>query len=237
MLYLYHGSNTKKVADQTNKLIAGLLAKRPLAHVFSFEGETLQEEDLDALIEARGLFVEKHIVVLRQVLGSVESREIVLARLARFAETQNIIVLSEHVLTADQKKVLTKHAVKIEEYKKTEKEKEQFNVFSLSDALGTRNKQELWVLYMQALQNGVEPESIQGTLHWTVRSMLVSVSAKSAEESGQKPFVYSKFKRFASHYKKEEIVSLSRSLISLYHDAHRGAGDLRMGLERWILSL
>jgi len=238
MLYIFHGSNTHKVADQTNKLVTGLLAKRPLAQVFSFEGGMMKESELDELIEAQGLFVEKYIVVLRQTLEVALSRDMVLARIQRLADTQNIFVISENKLLAEHKKILTKHATKIEEHTQVVKKEEVFNVFALSDALGVRNKQALWVGYTQALQAGLEPESIHGTLHWAVKAMLGATNTKSAEEAGQKSsFVYNKFKRYASNFKKGELAKLSQSLIVLYHDARRGKHELKTALERWILEV
>lgn len=238
MLYVFHGTHTHKVADQTNKLVAGLLAKKPLAQVFSFEGGMVQESDLDALIEAQGLFVEKHIVVLRQTFEVAESRDVVLARLKRLADTQNIFVISENKLLAEYKKILTKHATKIEEHTQAVKEKEAFNVFALGDALGARNKQALWVGYIQALRAGLEPESIHGTLHWAVKAMLGAANTKSAEEAGQKSsYAYNKFKRYVTNFKKGELVALSRSLITLYHDARRGKTELKTALEQWVLKV
>lgn len=238
MLYVYHGNNVLKVADQTNKLVASLKAKRPLVEVFSFESGQLSGSDLDALIEAQGLFVEKHIVVLRQMFEVVESRDVVLTRLKRLADTQNIFIISENKLLAEYKKTLTKHATKIEEHTQAIREKEVFNVFALGDALGARNKQALWVGYMQALRAGLEPESIHGTLHWAVKAMLGTVATKSPEEAGQKSaYSYNKFKRFSTNFTKEELTTLSRSLIAIYHDAHRGKTDLKIALEQWVLQV
>lgn len=237
MLYVYHGTNTTKVSDQASRLVANLLNKKPDAQVFSFEGGNMAEADLDALIEAQGLFVEKHIVVIKRPLVVVESRDIVLARLEQFAKTSNIFVIIEDKLLAEHKKAFTKHAEKIEEHAHTKEEKAFFNVFALADALGERNKQSLWVGYMQALHAGLEAESIHGTLHWAVKAMLACGSASSAEEAGQKPYSFNKFKRFANNFSKEELADLSQSLVVLYHDARRGKHDLKVALERWTLSV
>ncbi len=166
-----------------------------------------------------------------------ETRSIVVPRLKRIAETQNIFVIAEGKLLAEHKKVLEKHAHQTEEHALKKVEKESFNVFALSDALCARNKQMLWSLYMQALRAGLEPESIHGTLHWSVRTLLSVVRSKSFEESGQKQFTYNKYKHTASIFKEEELVRFSRELISIYHDARRGGLELTLALERWILAL
>jgi hypothetical protein len=63
-------------------------------------------------------------------------------------------VFLEDALKADLLKVFEKHAEKVQEFKKVEK-KERFNSFLLADALGQRNKEKLWVLYHQALGEGI----------------------------------------------------------------------------------
>ena len=118
MLFVIHGTHTTKVADQTTRLIGQLLKKKPDAQVFYFEESDVNENDIDALVEAQGLFVEKHIVVLKQTLQKAESRDIVLPKLEQFKDTQNIFIVSEGKLLAEHKKKLTKHAEKIEEHKK-----------------------------------------------------------------------------------------------------------------------
>lgn len=237
MLYVFFGTNITKVSDQASRLVSSLLKKKPDAQVFSFEGGAILESDIDALIEAQGLFVERHIVVIKRPFVVAESRDVVLARLEQFATTQNIFIIIEDKLLAEHKKAFTKHAEKIEEHVEVEKAKKPFNVFALADALGAKNKQALWVGYMGALRAGLEVESVHGTLHWAVKAMLSASGAGSPEEAGQKPYSYNTYKRYAHNYSPEELVSLSRDLITLYHDARRGKHDLKVALERWILSI
>lgn len=237
MLYVFHGNNRKKVTDRANALIASLVNKKPDAQVFTFDSKDMYGEELDSLIEAQGLFVERHIVVLKQPLQDSENKETVLDRLERFAQTQNIFIILEDALLASHKKTLSKHAEKIEEHTESKADTKPFNVFGLGDALGEKRKRALWTGYIQALEHGIEVESVHGTLHWALRGMLLAQNTSSPNESGQKPFMHSKFKRYANNYTRKELVTRSRELIALYHDARRGKHDLKIALERWILSI
>ena len=237
MLYVIHGSNTTKVADQAKKLVTGVLRKRKGAQVFTFEGEVLRVEHLDALIEAKGLFVEKHIIVIKQPYTTVEGKKIIGDRLRRFSETDNIVVLVEGKLLAHDKKKLEKHAHKIEEHAEEEKKNPVVNVFSLTDALGARKKQELWTGYRQALRTGVEPESIHGTLFWAVKTMVIAKKSDSCEGAGQKEYVYKKNRVYAKNFKEGELLHMSRELIEIYHQARRGGCEIALALERWILRM
>ncbi len=230
MLYVFHGTDVKKVADKTNNLVNLLLEKKPDAQVFSFEGLFLDEIKLDEVIEAQGLFVEKHIVVLKQVFEFENSRKVVLKHIERIANTQNIFILSENKLLASHKKVLEKHAKKIEEHKSVAK-KDVFNVFSLSDAFCKRNKRELWLGYVKALRSGVSVENIHGTLHWTARRMLIASKGDTKGFGGS----FYKYKKYATNFSFDELLKISRDLISIYHKAREGRRDLKTSLEKWIL--
>lgn len=237
MLYVIHGNNTTKVADQATKLVKGILEKRKGAQLYTFEGENLQVDQLDALIDARGLFVEKHVIVIKQPYIKTEVKNVMFERLKRFSETDNIVVLVEGKILAQDKKKLEKYAHRIEEHALEEKKKDVFNVFTLGDALGRRKKQELWSGYIQAQRAGLELESIHGTLHWAVKAMVIAKKSSSPEESGQKPYTYNKNKTYAKNFKEEELLNLSRDLIEIYHGARRGKYELAVALERWMLRL
>jgi DNA polymerase III delta subunit len=115
--------------------------------------------------------------------------------------------------------------------------KEEFNVFALADAVGQRDPFKAWSTYRQAVDNGIESESIIGTLFWQLKSMVVAVTGNSAGETGLSPFVYSKAKRVAGNYSAEELQNLTKKFITLYHDGHRGKVDMELGIERVLLSL
>ncbi len=109
---------------------------------------------------------------------------------------------------------LEKAGAKIEVVK-AEKKERGFDPFGLTFALGARDKKKLWLGLMQAFRAGEKPEAVAGLLHWKVRNELER----------------------ASGTKKEELSTISRRLVFMYHDSHRGAGDLELLLERFALNL
>jgi DNA polymerase III delta subunit len=237
MLFVFHGADTNMVADKTNHLVSKLVQKRPGANVFTFEGADHEVARIDELVEAQGLFVEKHIVVFRRPFENKEGEDMMLSRLERFALSENIFIIEEGVIQARHRKEFEHHAHTIEEHKGKQANRQVFNVFALSDAMGMRDRKRLWTLYMEARRAGVEPESILGTLHWAVRGMLVAGKCDRAEEAGQKEFAFSKAKRFSRGFSRTELVTMSHALLSMYHDAHRGKGTLDADLEHFTLTL
>lgn len=236
MLYVFHGTNTHAVADTANAALAELKTQQHETQVFVFEGVLTDATPLDELVEARGLFTDTHVVVLKQPFETAESRDLVLKRVPRFAASPNTFILVEGKLDAAHKRVLELSAARVEEHSIAAQGQDNSG-FALSDALGARDRRTLWTEYVRAVRRGTEAETIHGTLMWATRSMLLATRATSPEEAGLKPFVYSKFKRYARNYTPAELLAVSHELLTLYHEAHRGTYDLATATERWTLSV
>jgi len=115
--------------------------------------------------------------------------------------------------------------------------KTDFNIFSLGDALGKRDRKNLWILYEKAIASGISPEEIHGTLFWQVKSMILSKSAKDAEEAVLKPYVFKKSNSYAKNFTSEELFAISSKLVDIYHEARRGVHDFGIALELFILQV
>lgn len=112
-----------------------------------------------------------------------------------------------------------------------------FNVFSLTDAIGARDKRRAWTLYMQALAAGLVAEEIFFKVVWQVKSMLIASKTKSVAETDMKPFPYSKAKGFLKNWKEGELEKLSEDLVVGYQQARRGEGEMEMFVEKTLLRL
>lgn len=242
MIYLIYGNKHEAVRQKVRDIVDAQTKKKPDALHFRVSSENWKDTNLDELVGGQGLFVAKYIVVFDHLLrdkdSDSEAGEILLGRLKEFVEAEHIFIFSEGELTQAILKKFEKKAEKIQELSTEEKkEKARFNIFSLTDLLGTRNKRSLWVEYQKALMSGVSPEEIQPILFWQAKAMLASVHADSAEEAGLNPFVYKKSASFARNFSNDELHDLASKLISVYHDTRRGLVDFETEMERFVLSL
>lgn len=112
-----------------------------------------------------------------------------------------------------------------------------FNIFSLTDALGARNKREAWLLYQKALASGLAPEEVFYKVQWQVKTLLTAQNTKSVAETDMKPYPYSKAKGYLKNFKANELESLSEALVLGYHSARRGQGDIETLVEKFLLKL
>lgn len=236
MLYILHGTDTAKVRAKAHGLIETLQKKRPDAEVFYIDSESFSEESLKEFVQSQGLFSSKYIVVLSRVFENKNAKQKVLDRAAQLGEAEHVFLLIEEVLDVKELKVLEKHATQVVVYDAVKKEKQSFNTFALADALGARDKKKLWLLYTQAKEQDIADEDIHGVLWWQMKSIILAHSATTASEAGLKPFVFSKAKRFAAHFSKDEANKALTDLMTIYHESRRGKHDLGVALERWIIS-
>jgi DNA polymerase III delta subunit len=199
-----------------------------------FSGAQLEEFTLGA-----GLFEQKYIVVLDNVFENKEHKDTVVGKVKEIGVSENVFVILEGKLDKKTVTKIEKKAEKVQEFSKStpSEKKKDFNIFSLTDAIGRRDRKKAWVLFQQAVAGGVSPENIHGTIFWGVKSMLLASSAKTAKDAGLNPFVFSKSVSFSKNFKGGELESISSSLISIYHEARRGGTELGVALETFILSM
>lgn len=236
MLYFFHGSDTRKTAEKTRAMLSSLRAKKPDAEVFVLEGAAATKEILAEFAGGQGLFERKYIVRLNGVLETAEGKDVILSMGKELASSENIFLLVGGVLDKKTIGAVEKYAEKTQEHAKEKEEKKSaFNVFLLGDAFGARDKKKVWVLYRNAINTGLAPEEIHGTLFWQVKSMLLAKGAKTAAEAGLNPFVFGKSARYAKNFSDDELKKISARLVALYHDSHRGLIEFEEGLEQFLL--
>ncbi len=110
-------------------------------------------------------------------------------------------------------------------------------MFSLTDALGRRDKKQLFVLYQKAKMNKSAAEEIHGILFWQIKAMLQAAAAKNAQDSGLNPYVYQKSLASLKNFSEQELKAISSRLVSIYHEARRGMVDFDVALEKFILEV
>jgi|SRR3989344_1089698 len=242
MLYFFYGTDTDKVRARARGVIAAMKKKRSDAEYFRITTESWSPASFEEFISGQGLFERKFIVFADGVLENTEAKEWVTSRLTEIKESENAFIFLERKIDAASLKKIEKAAQEAKKFDVASSGisqwgSKEFHVFSLADALGERDRKRLWVLLAESFMHGETPEAISGVLFWQVKSMLAAQNAHSASESGLKPFVYMKSKRYALAYTPEELQKLSREILSLYHDSHRGIHDFETGLERFALSI
>lgn len=236
MLYIIYGKDREKGRARFRELRYEL-GKKCGEESTILEGE-ISKEFLHSSAVSQGLFGNTTLFVFDCVFDKKDEQEVLLAHANELYLSPNSFLVFEPELDkkiAEEIKI-TKAEV-LEFAPKKVDTRPEFNIFSLGDALGKRSKKELWVLYQEALSAGLSSEEISGTLFWAVKNLALAKGAKAGDDAGMNPFVAKKTRGFAENYTQEEIKNLSHSLVTIYHEAHRGGEPMDVALERFILSL
>ena len=237
MIYLLYGNDTNTSRKKLHILLDGLSKKRPNAEHFYITHENISDYSIEELISSQGLFEQKYIVVFDNLFIDKDQKDKLLKMIKEMQKAEHVFIFLEGKLDKKTEARFEKYAEKIQEFSVNETKKERFNTFSLTDALGKRDRRSLWTLYQKAKLRYIADEEIHGILFWQVKSMLIALQSNNAKEAGLNPFVFNKSKGFLKNYSIEEIKSLSQKLITLSHDARRGICEFDIALERFILAL
>jgi len=233
MLYVYYGNEVTRVRQKAFDFLHTLTDSDAL--VTKITADSYQKGVLADLSESVSLFATAQVIVVDTLSEDSDAFTELMDTLLGMSESSNIFIVIEGVLKVADTREMQAYATKMEEIDETKKEK--FNVFLLCDALLRRDKKSLWLLLMEAWRNGASNEEIIGMLFWQIKILRLAEKTKTAEEAGQKPFVYQKAKRALASFKKGEIDTMSRALLTMYHDGHLGKCDMSIELEKWVLGV
>jgi DNA polymerase III delta subunit len=232
MLYVYFGNNTSEVRQKA--LARVHVCAGDDGQVTHITSDMYTVGSLPDLTRGASLFSGKQVFLLDTPSERAEAYEDIMENLELLKDSEHDFVLIEHAILAGDKKKLSSYG---EMHELVGEKKSIFNTFALTDALLVRDKKTLWLLLMDAWKAGVPNEEIVGILFWQVKILRLVEKTKSAEEAGQKPFVYQKAKRALIKFKSGELERLSRELLVLYHEGHMGKADMSLALEKWVLTV
>ncbi len=240
MIYLLYGQEVERARVKAHELVDSLLKKKPDASFFKLDLENWQEAAFDEYVGGQGLFVQKYIVFFDMLFQNKEVKEYIVDRIKVLKESDNIFIILESTLDKATLTKFEKNSQKVQEFgsnEKVAKKKDEFNMFSMTDALGSRNRGKLWTLYQKAVRSDAVAEEIHGMLFWQIKSMILAEVSKDAKEAGLNPFVYSKAKGYAKNFKQEELKNISSTLVQMYHNAHKGIVNFDNELEKFLLEI
>lgn len=233
MFELFFGSDVSGARIQALKAVHELCGDGGEARTIT--PQDFSEALLRDALGATSLFRTQEVIVIDTLSEDADAYTVLLDLLPALEESGNTFCVIETKLNAKDRATFEKHAKKVTEC--VAKETKEFNPFALSDALRERDKKTLWILLQEAWAGGRPNEEIIGTLFWQLKMLRLAERTKSAEEAGQKPFVYDKAKRALKKFKEGELEKISQDLLMLYHEGHTGKVDIALSLERWVLKL
>ncbi len=217
MIYLFYGPDVETSRTKARALFESLRAKKPDAAFGELVAEGLIEDKIKELVGGQGLFSNKCVIFCDNIFSDTEAREIAEPFISDLKESPNIFILLEKSPIKKIFEKLEKNAEKSQEFEGNNVDtKKEWNDFALANAIGARNPFKAWKEYRVLVERDPEFEKIHGQIFWKVKQMIFYGS----------PVFSSK-----------ELVSMSRTLAIIYHQAHRGNCDFELSLEKFLLKL
>jgi hypothetical protein len=214
MIYLFAGDDARTKHANYEKFAKSIPAD---AETFFISRNTFDRNQIESLYSGAGLFSAKSTVIFSGVLEYEETREFILDKLPDMGESDNIFVFLESKLTKPILDAFRKARAELNIFELPKEKKEKFNNFLLANALGDRDKLNLWVYYRQAVDLGVGLEELVGVLFWKAKDMLL--------------------KRNFSKLSEQELKDFSSKISYILPEARTSGRDAEAELERFLLEM
>lgn len=241
MLHIIYGTDQEKKINAREALIARIKKDKNPTEVLSRTDIDASITEIESLAGSTSLFGEQFIIVLDGVFANTELYEWLSGHVELLAHSQNHFILIEQELTKAKVMPFAKQAKTVENFDAEKIKKEKFNLFSLTDAFGARDKKQAWLIYRAAIEQGIAPQEISGVLFWIVKTMLlITVAPKRGETGtnlGLNPFVLRKAQTFVKKWNEDELKECSRSLLRIYHECIYDTDCFETKLEAYILAI
>lgn len=213
MIYLFTGDdiiNRNKAFEKSLKDFKDLPLVKINKNNFSFL-------EIESLYSDANLFDPKSVVVFSYLLEDKNINEFVLERLEFFENSKNVFIFIENKLLKSIIDEFKKQKANISIFELKKIQKEVFNNFLLANALGDRNKVNLWLYYRGAISKGVSLEELVGVLFWKVKDMILN-------------------KNF-SKFKENELLFIAHNLSILLPKARKEGKEAEITFEKFLLEI
>lgn len=229
MIYVYAGNDTNKKSSAKEVLLQSFTDRE----VFFINEDNFNPEQFQNFLSGGDLFSQKYVVIMDSLIAS-DIGEMVLDQAGVMASSESIFVILEPGLLKAPSEILKKHAKDFKTFDLPKGIDNKFNIFSITDAFGARDKKTTWVLMQKSLNAGVVAEEILNILIWQTKNLLFVSRGDDMKSTGLSPFVYNKSKTYARNYKTEELENISREFVTMFHESHLGL-ELEPNLEKYLL--
>jgi len=212
MIYLFTGDDAKKKRKAYESFIKAI---PKTTENYFFNKNNFDSMQVESFYSGAGLFSTKSVVVFEGAFDFETTREFVLEKLKLIAGSNNDFVFLEGKLNKPILDAFKKARAELNVFELPKEAKEKFNNFLLANALGDRDRLNLWIYFRQAMNRGVGMEELVGVLFWKAKDMIL--------------------KKNFSKFKEAELQDFSARLSYLLPKARKEGVDAEAAFERFLL--
>ncbi len=212
MIYLFTGDDARGKHASYEKFLKSISDG---AEVLFVSRNSFDKMQIESIYSGAGLFSAKYIVVFSNILEYEETRDFVLDKLEQMGESGSVFIFLESKLNKPVLDAFRKARAELNVFELPKEKKEKFNNFLLANALGDRDKLNLWIYYRQAVDLGVGLEELVGVLFWKAKDMLI--------------------KKNFSKFTEQELQNFASRISHILPSARTSGQDAEAALEKLLL--
>ncbi len=200
------------------------------------ENDSFDESKILQKIATSGLFANIETFVFSRPSVDILVWEFLLKHAKNMQTSPNTFIVLENKILKKDLGVFEESGAAIKALTTPEKKKDNgFNIFSLNDAFGEKDKKKLWLSYQNALRSGISAEEVHSVLWWQMKNMrLIALENKNP---GVHPFVFQKAQEANRRYSQKELLAQMKKMVQMFHQVRRGRAELAHELEKFVLAL
>ncbi len=239
MLYFVFGNDVKKSHNKLDSLRVDYLKKDKNLSVFRFSEEDFDSNVFENSLKSNNFFSNKNLIISKRLLSKKESKDYILDNLEKLNKLEDTFIFwEESIKKLDIKKIKKyisdKNIFEFNAFIKDERKEMNNKIYRITDLVAGRKKNDAWLTYQREVFNGLDVEEVFWRIVWQMKSILI---VKKGGGKEMKPYPYGKSQRAAILYEEKELQNKLSELIDIYHKDRRGAGDLEINLEKFLLRI
>lgn len=238
MIKFYLGEDSHGARKALREQVDLARRESPYSLYVRFDETSFDAGNIRDAFSGGGMFNPWNILIFEDILDNEEGVSFYEKILPQYIDTEHHVYVREKKLT---KKILEKFNNKatILEFAAPKKKEAVENNFAIADAIGMKDKKNIWVEFEKARRGGRAMEELHGTIFWAFKSLYIcrTLERDDAIASGMKEFTFRTYKNYSKNYLTHDLEKIMTQMKEMYHDAHRGEGDLGIELERLLLTL
>lgn len=238
MIRFFIGEDSYGARNAMREAIASVRKESPNALETHHDDTSFDPIIAREALSGGGMFGVGNIIIFDGIFEHAEGCFFYEKVLPDFFDTEHHVFIRESALDKKILEKLKKKAI-ISEFVPLKKPEIRSNNFAIADAIGAKDKKNIWVEFEKARRSGRAMEELHGTIFWAFKSMYICATKKKEEAiaSGMKEYSYRTYFNYAKNFLIPEIEDKLAQLKEMYHAAHRGEEELDVLIEKFLLKL
>src|SRR3989339_409942 len=239
MIKFYIGEDTHSARKSLREEVENIRKESPYSLYLRFDETSFDADGVRDAFSGGGMFNPWNILIFEDISEHEDAELFYGGILPEFIDTEHHVYIQEKKLS---KKILEKFNDKaiILEFSTPKKKEILPNNFAIADAIGIKDKKNIWVEFEKARRGGRAMEELHGTIFWAFKSLYMcsTMEKEDALASGMKDYTFRTYKNYSKNYLAHELEGKLTQLKEIYHESRRAGGvDLEIALERFLLGL